>query len=230
MRPWPARVASVVVALALLVVALTDAGVSHTGGRAEAIQGNTTIQSFHKAKTLAREVFAGHERTFYCDCPYSGTTGDLTSCGYQPKKTRERAERLEWEHVVPADAFGQSFVEWREGNPECVDRKGHAFKGRNCARKMALPFRFMEADLYNRQPESAEVNLLRSNYSMEMISGEERKFGSCDLEIADRKIEPRPDIRGDIARTYFYMNAAYPRRRRIEQMQGNRHPFVMGKQ
>jgi hypothetical protein len=128
MRPWPARVASVVVALALLVVALTDAGVSHTGGRAEAIQGNTTIQSFHKAKTLAREVFAGHERTFYCDCPYSGTTGDLTSCGYQPKKTRERAECLEWEHVVPADAFGQSFVEWREGNPECVDRKGHAFK------------------------------------------------------------------------------------------------------
>jgi deoxyribonuclease I len=73
-------------------------------------------------------------------------------------------------------------------------------------------------------------------------------------QIAGRKTEPRPDIRGDIARTYFYMNAAYPgrgiisrqnaklfeawdkedpvddwereRAQRIEQIQGNRHPFV----
>jgi deoxyribonuclease-1 len=210
----------------------------------------------NKAKNRAREVFAGHEHTFYCDCAYSGSTVDLASCGYQPKKTRERAERLEWDHVVPAEAFGQSFVEWREGSPECVDRKGKPFKGRNCARKMALPFRFMEADLYNLQPESAEVNLLRSNYSMAMIPGEAREFGRCDLEIAGRKTEPRPDIRGDIARTYFYMNAAYPgrgiisrqneqlfeawdkedpvdnwereRARRIEQIQGNRNPFVTG--
>jgi len=182
---------------------------------------------------------------------------DLASCGYQPKKKRERAERLEWEHVVLADAFGQSFVEWRDGNPECVDRKGKAFKGRNCARKVAIAFRFMEADLYNLQPESAEVSLLRSNYSMTMIPDEAREFGRCNLEIIDRKIEPRPDIRGDIARTYFYMNATYPgrgiisrqneklceawdkedpvddwereRARRIEQIQGNPNPFVVGR-
>jgi len=47
---------------------------------------------------------------------------------------------------------------------------------------------------------------------MAMIPGEAREFGRCDLEIQDRKIEPRPDIRGDIDRTYFYMNAAYPGR------------------
>ena len=89
---------------------------------------------------------------------------------------------------------------------------------------------------------------------MAMIPGEARAFGPCDLEIEDRKIEPRPDIRGDIARTYFYMHAAYPGRgiisernrklfeawdtedpvdererervRRIEQRQGNKNPFV----
>jgi hypothetical protein len=27
-----------------------------------------------------------------------------------------------------------------------------------------------------------------------MIDGEERQFGACDIEIADRKIEPRPAI------------------------------------
>jgi deoxyribonuclease I len=35
---------------------------------------------------------------------------------------------------------------------------------------------------------------------MAMIDGEQRQFGACDIEIADRKIEPRPAIRGDIAR------------------------------
>jgi deoxyribonuclease-1 len=107
----------------------------------------------------------------------------------------------------------------------------------------------MEADLYNLQPAIGEVNHLRRNYLMAMIAGEARAFGRCDLEIKDRKIEPRPEIRGDIARTYFYMNTAYPGRgivseknqklfeawdkedpvddwerervRRIEQLQGN---------
>lgn len=254
MRPWPARVVTVVGAFMRLVVALHEAGVSHASRRADAVPGHTTIQSFNQAKNLAREVFAGHEHTFFCDCASRGTTVDLASCGYQPTKQQERATRLEWDPIVPAEAFGQSFQEWREGNAECVDRKGKAFNGRNCARKISVTCRFMEADLYHPQPESAEVNLLRSNDSMAMIPGEAREFGRCDLEIAGRKTEPRPDIRGDIARTDFDMNAAYPgrgiisrqheplfdawdkedpvddwereRARRIEHMQGNRNPFV----
>jgi deoxyribonuclease-1 len=30
------------------------------------------------------------------------------------------------------------------------------------------------------------------------------------MEIERKKAEPRPEIRGDIARSYFYMNDAYP--------------------
>lgn len=112
----------------------------------------------------------------------------------------------------------------------------------------------MEADLYNLMPESAETNQLRSNYQMGMIPGEDRTFGACDVEIKDRTFEPRPEIRGDIARAYFYMDQAYPgrgilsrqtrrlfevwnkedpvdawereRARRIEKIQGNLNPFV----
>ena len=171
---------------------------------------NTTIDSFNRAKKLLTQVFAGHETEFYCGCPYAGHEVDLASCGYQSKKDPDRAKRLEWEHVVPAEAFGQSFPEWREGHPACVDSKGKAFKGRNCARKMSTQFRSMEADLYNLQPAIGEINGLRSNYSMEMIPGEKREFGACDVEIENRKIEPRPEIRGDIARTYMYMEWAYP--------------------
>jgi deoxyribonuclease-1 len=112
----------------------------------------------------------------------------------------------------------------------------------------------MEADLYNLVPESAETNRLRSNFSPGMLPGEPRSFGVCDLEIQDRTFEPRPDIRGDIVRTYLYMDQAYPgrgilsrqtrqlfavwdqqdpvatweraRAQRIEAVQGHAHPFV----
>jgi deoxyribonuclease-1 len=219
-----------------------------------AIPGNTHIDSFEEAKKLALQVYVGHERDFYCDCPYTGKVMDLASCGYQPKSDQQRAARLEWEHVVPAQAFGQSFPEWREGHPECVDSKGRRLKGRDCAKKMSVAFRAMEGDLHNLQPVVGEVNGRRSNYSMAMLPGEVREFGQCDVEIADRKVEPRPAIRGDVARIYFYMDAAYPgrgviseknrklfeawakedpvddwereRNRRITQIQGNANPFV----
>ena len=38
----------------------------------------------------------------------------------------------------------------------------------------------------------------------------ERDFGTCDIEIENRKAEPRYEVRENIARTYFYMDAAYP--------------------
>jgi deoxyribonuclease I len=215
---------------------------------------NTRIDSFEAARKLAPQIYADRQEEFYCGCRYNGKDVDIASCGYEPKRAAKRASRLEWEHVVPAEAFGQAFREWREGHPSCVDSKGRHFKGRNCAKKMAIPFRYMEGDLHNLEPAIGEVNGLRSNFSMAMIDGEQRQCGACDIEIADRKIEPRPAIRGDIARIYLYMKASYPGRgivsdknrplfeawdredpvdawecerdRRIEALQGNHNPFV----
>lgn len=110
---------------------------------------------------------------------------------------------------MPAHALGQSFKEWREGHPECVDSKGKSFKGRNCTRKMLIKFRYMESDMHYLVPAVGEINALRSNYSFAMIPGEKRDFGYCDMEIEDRKAEPPEEVRGDIARTYFYMDSAY---------------------
>lgn len=175
--------------------------------------GNQRIESFHAAKKAAFAVHDGWGITFYCGCRYDADLRvDHQSCGYQPRGTSARAYRVEWEHVVPAEAFGQSFIEWREGHPICVDRAGRPFRGRNCARKANRTFRLMEADLYNLVPAIGEVNNRRSNFAMAELPGEPRDFGACDVEIADRKIEPRPEIRGDIARIYLYMDAAYPGR------------------
>jgi deoxyribonuclease-1 len=201
-----------------------------------------------------REVYRGHQTTFYCGSQYTQGKVVIHTNGYVPKKNSKRAHRLEWEHVVPAHAFGQSFKEWREGHPDCIDSKGKAFKGRNCARKVVIKFRYMESDMYNLVPAIGEINGLRSNYSFAIIPGENRDFGTCDMEIQGRKVEPPPAVRGNIARIYWYMDSAYPghgvisrknrklykawdeedpvddweckRAKRIKGIQGNENPFV----
>ena len=90
---------------------------------------------------------------------------------------------------------------------------------------------------------------------MAIIKEEKREFGKCDVEIKNKKVEPRESIRGEIARTYLYMDSVYPgrgiisnknrklfdawnqndpvdqweceRARRIEKIQGNRNEVVM---
>ena len=157
------------------------------------ILGNSRYQSFSKAKKiLLREVYHNHRVTFYCGCEFTPDKKVSHSNGYVPKKKGKRARRLEWEHIVPAHAFGQSFPEWRNGHPKCVDSKGKAFKGRNCARKVAIKFRYMESDMYNLVPAVGEINGLRSNYSFAIIHGEKREFGTCDMEIENGKAEPSP--------------------------------------
>jgi endonuclease I len=61
----------------VLGVPAQDAHASDANARAGAIAGNTTIQSFSQAKKLMRQVFAGHERTFYCDCANAGATVEV---------------------------------------------------------------------------------------------------------------------------------------------------------
>lgn len=175
--------------------------------------GNTRNESFAQAKKTLLELWAGHFQTFYCGCAFNETKQiDLASCGYRPKKNNKRAGRIEFDHVVPAEAFGRSFKAWREGDPACVDSKGHAFKGRKCAEKTDHTFRVMQADLYNLVPAEGELNGLRQNFSPAMIPGDLWEFGTCRVKIQDRKFEPPPDKRGDIARVYFYMAQAYPGR------------------
>jgi endonuclease I len=100
-RRWcsPLRVMTAVAVACVFCVAAQ-------GARASDAKPNTTIQSCSKAKKLMRRVFAGRERTFDRDCAYDGNTVDLDSCGYRPKKNPKRARQLEWERVVPAEAFG----------------------------------------------------------------------------------------------------------------------------
>jgi len=69
----------------------------------------------------------------------------------------------------------------------------------------------MEADMHNLVPAIGEINGDRSNFKYAMIEGEKRLYGKVNMEIefSKRKAEPKENIFGDIARTYFYMRDRY---------------------
>lgn len=177
-------------------------------------KGNSAIATFDRSKRELKKMYisARHFTEFYCGSTYDENFNlDHSRSGFHFRKNEERANRIEWEHIVAAESFGQSFAEWRDGHPDCVDSKGQPYKGRKCAGKVSKLFQLMEADMYNLVPAIGEVNGDRSNYRFDMIQGEKREYGKCNMEIEDRIAEPPDDKFGDIARTYMYMEAAYKR-------------------
>jgi len=81
------------------------------------------IDSFGDSKKfLSKHLDLFENKTIYCSCKVNGKNVDLASCGYKVQSDPRRASRLEWEHVVPAEAFGNSFAEWRSGSSSCVKR------------------------------------------------------------------------------------------------------------
>ena len=114
--------------------------------------------SFSKSKKLMEQVYYDNMFSFYCNCPYSYQLTDKSikavvdnlSCGYIPRKNEKRGKYIEWEHVVPAWAFGNTRKCWRE--EICTDSHGNKYKGRKCCTKSDKVFRAMEADMYNLYP------------------------------------------------------------------------------
>ena len=172
-------------------------------------------QSFSRAKKQMKQVYFDNQVSFYCSClyEYSQEKGrekvvvDNKSCGYIPRKNEKRGKYIEWEHVMPAYRFAKDMECWNE--KICINKNGRAYKGRKCCEKVDKKFRIMQADMYNLVPAVGELNGDRSNYSFGIIKGEEREYGLCDFEVHGKIAEPKEDIRGDIARIYFYMEATY---------------------
>lgn len=173
---------------------------------------NQEIQSFSKAKKiLEKQVYNNHRITLYCGAIFDAMKKVTLHQGFTTNKYLKRAKKIEWEHVVPAENFGRTFSEWREGHKQCVNTKGKAFKGRKCAEKMNTEYRYMQADMFNLYPAIGAVNALRSNYNFTMLPAVQSNFGSCVMKIDNRKAEPPEIARGQISRTYLYMAATYKR-------------------
>lgn len=218
-----------------------------------ACQAVSQPSSFRQAKSELREQVyhdqnASDTGSFYCGCQWqwAGTSGgriDQASCGYQVRKQANRAARIEWEHVVPAWVMGHQRQCWQDGGR------------RNCAANDPL-FERMEANMHNLAPAIGEVNADRSNYRFGVLPQALYQHGQCTFKVAfgERTVEPRDEVKGMIARTYFYIHDRYDltmsrqqqqllmawhrqfpvteweqeRDRRIAGVMGHHNPFVTG--
>jgi len=171
---------------------------------------NQKIDSFNQAKKLLEtKVYTNHRTTLYCGATFDTHKKVTPPEGFTTTKYLKRSKKIEWEHVVPAENFGRTFSEWRDGHKQCVNSKGKLFKGRRCAEKSNSQYRHMQADMYNLYPAIGAVNALRSNYNFTMLPASESDFGSCSMKIDNRRAEPPEIARGEIARTYLYMESTY---------------------
>ena len=143
--------------------------------------GNTTIESFNKAKKiLEHQVYQDHRITFYCLASFDRDKNITLPEGFVTPEHQKRAKRVEWEHVVPAENFGRFFSEWRDGSPECVDSKGRSFKGRKCAEKASREYRFMrrvEPPEYTRGPIARSTLYMAEAYAdVYKLSNQQRQL------------------------------------------------------
>ncbi|WP_194788761.1 endonuclease [Pseudomonas sp. UFMG81] len=213
----------------------------------------TPPATFTEAKVIAKQkIYLDQANSpmgeLYCGCKWtwvgkSGGRIDPASCGYETRKLQSRAERTEWEHIVPAWTFGHQRQCWQNGGREaCVDKDP--------------VFRAMEADLFNLYPSVGEVNGDRSNFNYGMVAGVAPQYGQCTTKVdfQQKAAEPRNEVKGLVARTTFYMfdryqlsmsrqqqqllmawDKQYPvtawekeRDRRIAAVMGHSNPFVTG--
>lgn len=119
--------------------------------------------------------------------------GETLYCGQTFGSSK--GQRINVEHVLP--------MSWVMKSLNCRDR--------DSCRRNSQRFRYIEADLHNLYPSLRHINQSRGSFPFGMIKGEERKFGSCDFELNLQKriVEPRPEVRGDIARAMMYMHERY---------------------
>lgn len=120
-----------------------------------------------------------------------------------------------------------------------------------CKKKKPAKYNRIEADLHNMYPAAGALVIARSDTVFGEIEGDESRYVDCDFESRSRMIEPRDIAKGNIARSLLYMHAEYnlplaedmellkswsradppseqeiSRNNTIEQLQGNRNPFI----
>ncbi|AEO08192.1 endonuclease [Buchnera aphidicola] len=160
-----------------------------------------TIHNFYQAKLAAIKIHKNAPGSFYCGCKiiWKQKKGipNLISCGYKIRKNTNRANRIEWEHVVPAWQFGYQKKCWKQGGrKKCIKDQEYTY---------------IESDLHNLQPAIGEINADRSNFMYSELHNYTSKYGRCNMKIDFQKklVEPPKRAKGIIARTYFYMSQKY---------------------
>lgn len=173
------------------------------------VESAPTPKNFTQSKAILKKAYQKYHFTqeFYCRVEFDTTTLKIIpSPKYTPRnaltkqgKPNIRAQRIEFEHIMPAHRFGKDLPCWQNGG-----RKA-------CAKDKK--FAQMESDLRNLVPAIGEINADRSNY--EYADAPEEivfsQYGACEVytDFKAKRFYPAVYSKGFIARVYLYMSEKY---------------------
>jgi deoxyribonuclease-1 len=169
--------------------------------------------------------------------------GELYASGDETLRCARKSGRRKGKDINIEHVFPMSWVTWHF---KCGHRK-------DCRRNSGK-FNMIEADLHNLWPSLKNINKARRSHLFGIVKSEKPFMRTCDFEVDERRrvVEPRPQVRGEIARSMLYTANEYglkirtkfgstlkrwnrddrvsaeEKRRNdaIEIIQGNRNPFI----
>ena len=196
-----------------------------------------TLPGYTLAQESTEDVYDSAVSKFWDNIYLTG--GWTLYCGYKFDHARKTADgkTVVIEQIYPAL--------WMVKYLNCKSRM-------DCIQSSNNGFNRMESDLHNMYPVWATISWSRGNTRYGLIEGEDWRIDGCDFERKNGITEPRPIARGNIARAIFYMGKEYglpvdenmltilrrwnrddppseqekQRNNRIQELQGNRNPFI----
>ncbi len=158
-------------------------------GMAIAQQAGNYLDDYRDArgKLFWPHLYPDGGETLYCELPFRGV-------GAQEAKSADvdgKPEKIWVEHV-----YASSWIE--QAKPDCEDAHAGTCEG--------------AGDLHNLWPALMSTNRKRLHHPFGNIEGEDKQaFPSfCDdFEFDNKMVEPRDDVKGDVARSILYMMETY---------------------
>lgn len=169
-------------------------------------------RTFSRSKIILSHVYGNNVKnrqvvSIYSGCRLKYIRGklvqDTKNCPQYKARKNKKLNTLDWEHIVPASWYGQQLPCWKYA--KTIKKNSRKY----CA-KVNPKYNLMESDLLNLVPAIAEINRDRSNFKFGVLR-KANLYGSVDFEIdfKNKIVEPRDNIKGDIARVVLYMNSKY---------------------
>lgn len=147
-----------------------------------------------------------HRITFFCEQSFQ-ENGDLIlpRCQSCPTSTL----KVQWMPIIPLSHLASHLSCYRD--KLCLDKNAKSYGGLRCCQKISPLFNEMKKDLYNYVPENPTIARLKGHYAYGELSETSYSKSGCHFKIDKKRkqVAPKPQLLGQIARTYLYFHQHY---------------------
>ena len=170
---------------------------------------NKIVYAYDQLNILS-EVYDDNRKTYLCNCEYESKKINYKKCNFYPKVNNKNAHNYTWVKLIKLKDYLKKYPEWKKGHDLCKTKKGKKFKKAKCVKRIYKKlFKELNNDPHIYYPIIKQIAILIKDKKYRNIKNEKRKFGECNLEINKKYIEPRDEVKGDIARTFQYVSNKY---------------------